>query len=191
MSLLRKLSFILWYWRDPPWDTGITPPEVYAFLETHPPGRALDLGCGTGTNAITLAKHNWQVTGVDFVPAAIRKAKRKAAQAGVRVDFRVGDVTRLKGISGPFDLILDIGCYHGLSERGKADYRLQIFHLLRAGGTFLLYVFFRESPAAPGPGVVEADLEAFSPPLDLIARADGFERKTRPSAWLTFQKPGP
>ena len=63
------------YWRGTtPWDTNITPPEVKEFIAAAPPGKALDLGCGTGTNAITLAQHGWQATGVDFAPKAIRTA---------------------------------------------------------------------------------------------------------------------
>ena len=55
MNFLRRLSFLLWYFRDPPWDTNISPPELLDFINRHPPGRVLDLGCGTGTNVITLA----------------------------------------------------------------------------------------------------------------------------------------
>src|SRR4030066_306033 len=102
MPVLQRLVYQLWYYRKPPWDTGVSPPELLAHIERHPPGRALDLGCGTGTNVITLAQHGWQVTGVDFAWRAIRQAQRKAKRAGVLVDLRVGDVTRLEGGGPPF-----------------------------------------------------------------------------------------
>jgi cyclopropane fatty-acyl-phospholipid synthase-like methyltransferase len=188
MNFFRRLFFSLWYFRRPPWDTNIVPPEVHDFIATHPPGKALDLGCGTGTNAIELAKHNWQVTGVDFAPNAIFSAKQKAKAAQLWVDFRVRDVTKLDGIAGPFDLILDIGCYHNLLPEGMEIYRNNIKRLLRSQGKFLLYAFFREKPDKPGSGLVEADLEAFSPPLTLVSRADGQERGSRPSVWVTFRK---
>jgi cyclopropane fatty-acyl-phospholipid synthase-like methyltransferase len=187
MSFLQKILFTYWYFRDPPWDTNQTPPEVLEFIERNPPGKALDLGCGTGTNSITLAKNEWQVIGVDFVGKAIRTARRKAQRADVAVDFRVADVTKLPGITGPFDLILDIGCYHNLSESGKQDYAQNIFRLLKEGGTFLLYAFFRERVSDSETGVSEADLEVFSTQLELVSRVDGFERETRPSVWLTYQ----
>jgi SAM-dependent methyltransferase len=187
MNFFRRLFFSLWYLRKPPWDTNVVPPEVHEFIAKHPPGKALDLGCGTGTNAVELAKHKWQVTGVDFVPYAISSAKRKAKAACVEVDFRVGDVTKLDGIEGPFDLILDIGCYHNLPPRGMLSYRDNINQLLGPQGNLLLYAFFRDDPAESGTGVVEADLEAFSPPLTLVSRTDGQERESRPSVWMAFQ----
>ncbi len=190
MSILRKIFFYFWYWRQPPWDTEITPPEVHDFLVQNPPGRALDLGCGTGTNAIILAQQGWQVTGVDFVAKPIRAARKKARQAQVEVDFRVGDVTQLSDIEGPFDLILDIGCYHSLSPKGMEAYRSNVTRLLGQGGTFMLYVFFREAASDSGIGVIEADLEAFSPSLKLSNRQNGFERDTLQSAWLTYTKSG-
>jgi cyclopropane fatty-acyl-phospholipid synthase-like methyltransferase len=187
MNFLRKILFTFWYFRNPPWDTNQTPPEVLEFILNNLPGKALDLGCGTGTNAITLAENGWQVTGVDFAPNAIWAAKRKAKAAGAVADFHIGDVIRLDGIEGPFDLILDIGCYHNLSPQEMTNYRENIHRLLGSEGTFMLYTFFREN-ATSGSGVVEADLEAFSPPLTLVSRVDSFERGSRPAAWLTFLK---
>ena len=78
MNFLRRLQFNFWYFRNPPWDSGITPPELFEFIQSHPAGRAIDIGCGTGTNVITLAKIGWQVTGFDFAARAIQLAKRKA-----------------------------------------------------------------------------------------------------------------
>lgn len=182
---LRRLFFNLWYYRSPPWDTGISPPELVAFVESHPPGRALDLGCGTGTNVITLAHHGWEATGVDFAPRAIRIAKRKARQADVDIDLRVADVTKLNDIRGSFDLILDMGCFHSLPPAGKLSYIHNLERLLGPGGTYLMYGFFKESVDA-GPGLVEADLEKLRERLRLVERQDGSERGLCPSAWFRF-----
>jgi len=188
MSFLQKILFTYWYFRKPPWDTNQTPPEVLEFIEQNSPGRALDLGCGTGTNAIRLAGNGWQVIGVDFVRKAIRTAQQKAQHADVVVDFRVGDVTKLTGIVGPFDFILDIGCYHNLSVEGMKTYRHNLNRLLKVGGIFMLYAFFREGDSTSGSGVVAADLEAFSTQLELVSRADGFDRGHRSSVWLKYRK---
>jgi 2-polyprenyl-3-methyl-5-hydroxy-6-metoxy-1,4-benzoquinol methylase len=90
--------------------TPFTPPEVMEFIAQTRPGKALDLGCGTGTNAITLARHGWQVTGVDFSPKAIRQARRKATAEGLKIEFHAADVTDLAMLTGPYDYVLDIGC---------------------------------------------------------------------------------
>ena len=191
MSFLRKLLFTYWYFRKPPWDTNQTPPEVLEFIEQNLPGTALDLGCGTGTNAITLAKNGWRVTGVDFVGKAIRAAQQKARQASVTVDFRVGDVTKLVGIVGPFDFILDIGCYHNLSTEEMEAYRQNIYRLLKVGGVFMVYAFFREEDSTSGSGVIAADLEAFSTQLELVSRTEGFDHGSRTSVWLKYQRREP
>jgi cyclopropane fatty-acyl-phospholipid synthase-like methyltransferase len=188
MDFIRRWKFHFWYYsrQPPPWDTGITPPEVYEFIANHPAGRALDLGCGTGTNVITLAQHGWQVTGVDYAWSAIRFARRKARQAGVAADLLVDSVTRLRGIDGLFDLILDIGCFHNLSPDVRPAYLKQVERLLSPAGTYLLYVHFKLEAADRGHGVVEADLERISERLRLVSRQDGSERGRRASAWLAF-----
>lgn len=188
MNFFRRLFFNLWYLRNPPWNTGVSPPELIEFFENHSPGRALDLGCGTGTNVITLAQHGWQVTGVDFAARAIRIARRRVHDAGVKANLLVNDVTDLRRISGYFDLILDIGCFHGLPSKGKSDYVQNLEKLLAPGGIFLMYGFFRNLTES-GPGLLKTDLEILSSSLELLKRRDGTERRGRPSVWMTFQKP--
>jgi SAM-dependent methyltransferase len=183
------LEFNLAYFRKPPWDTGISPPELIAFIGSHPVGRALDLGCGTGTNALTLARGGWQVTGVDFAPAAIAQAVRKLKGAGLKAEFRVGDVTGLQDLHGPFDLILDIGCFHSLSPVGRSAYRRNLQRLLAPGGVFLMYAFLRPEGRKAGPGIELADLDALAAFLQLVQRQDGKDRGNRPSSWLNWQFP--
>lgn len=185
---MRKLFYFLSYLGHPPWDTGISPPELLEFMSSHSPGCALDLGCGTGTNSITLAKQGWRVNGVDFMPKAIRQARKKALQAGLKIDFRVGDVARLEGLAGKFDLILDIGCYHNLSTQAKRAYHANLLHWLAPGGTFLLYGFLTSTPDQVF-GINEADLAELSNIIPLVSRTDSSDRG-RPSTWLLFQIPG-
>lgn len=190
MYFVRRLWFSIWYLFRPPWDTGVSPPELLEFIRQHPPGRALDLGCGTGTNAITLARHGWEVIGIDFAHLAIREARAKARQAGVKAKFLVGDVTRLEGIEGPCDLILDIGCFHSLSAEGRERYAREIGRLLAPGGTYLMYCMLKPDRASGGPGLVEEDLHLFEPQLQMVHRQNGINRRTRPSAWVTYIRPG-
>ena len=130
------------YWRkQTPWDTQITPPEVMAFLGDASPGRALDLGCGTGTNAITLSKRGWQVTGVDFSPKAIFAARRKAARQNLQIDFYIGSVADLDFISGPFDYALDIGCLFSLNSQDQHAYATGLMRMLPSGASYMLYAW--------------------------------------------------
>jgi 2-polyprenyl-3-methyl-5-hydroxy-6-metoxy-1,4-benzoquinol methylase len=157
------------------------------FIRRHPPGKALDLGCGTGTNAITLAQHGWYVTGIDFAGRAIQTARQKAKEAGLTLDLRVGNVSQPKNVQGSFDLILDIGCFHSLSTEERGSYIRNLKHLLAEDGTFLSYVFFRD-PSEKGPGLIEEDVQALSDHLNLVNRQNGTERGKRPSSWLTYRK---
>lgn len=185
--MLRRWHFNLWYFLRPPWDRGISPPELFEFMEHHAPGRAIDLGCGTGTNVITLAQHGWQVTGVDFAPRAIQMAKKKIKQAGVRANVMVGDVTELNGIDGPFDLALDMGCFHGVPDRPA--YLRQLLRVLAPGGYWLVYTMFRSGPERR-PGLTDDDLKLIgNTDLRLLQRMDGVDRHDRPSAWFLYQRP--
>lgn len=192
MSLLQRLRFNLRYYRHPPWDTGVSPPELLDFIKGYPMGRelgrALALGCGTAANVITLAQHGWQVTGVDFARTAIGMARRKARRAGVEVDLRVGDVTKEGIAGGVYDLVLDMRCFHSLTLEGRAAYARNLGRLMSPGGTFLLYVFVKRGDEVEGGGVPESELTALTEMLELVAWEDGTNRGRRPSAWLTFRK---
>ncbi len=185
MNIFHRLSFFFSYVRRPPWDSGVTPPELLSFLEDRSPGRAIDLGCGTGTNVITLASYGWRATGVDFIPAAIQQARRKARQAGVTADFVVEDVTRLDRFGGPYELVLDIGCFHSLSEKEKIAYIRQVDRLLAPGGIWFLYGFLTEFSA---PGIFPSDIDSIRGLFRMISYKDGFDHGKRASAYFTLQK---
>jgi ubiquinone/menaquinone biosynthesis C-methylase UbiE len=186
--MLRRLIFNFWYLRKPPWDSGISPPELLEFIRTHPAGKAIDLGCGTGTNIITLARAGWQITGVDFAPRAIRMAKAKLKNESIQADLHVGDVTKLDHTKGPFDLALDIGCFHSLVQAGKRDYLAQLDRILAPNGFWLMYGFFNPEPLQSGSGLVETEIDFISSRFTLLSRQNGFDRRGQVSAWFLFQK---
>ncbi len=185
--MLRRINFSFWYFFHPPWDSGISPPELLEFLDHHPAGCAIDLGCGTGTNVITMVEHGWKVTGVDFAPRAVALAKRKMRQAGVQADVFVGDVTNLKGVTGPFDFALDLGCFHGIPDRPA--YLAQLARILAPGGHWLMYGMLKPHREEPRPGLTPSDLDLIEPSgFHLVNRKDGWDVRSRPSAWFLFQR---
>lgn len=184
--MFRRLTFNFMYWFGKPrWDTNITPPELVNLIEKQntKPGRALDLGCGTGTNAIYLAQHGWESVGVDFVGKAINTAKGKAKKADVNVEFFQGDVTQLDFLNPPFDLILDIGCFHSIATDRRSAYINSARRLLTSGGIFLCYAF---KP--------EARLGGLAPEEMIKVFQDGFVNtkiehgEGMPSAWYWFKR---
>jgi SAM-dependent methyltransferase len=134
------------------WERELPPPDLVQLVEGgSAPGRALDLGCGTGTDSIYLARHGWEVTGVDMVPKALAIAQRRAAVAGVRPHFVEGDVTRLQdfGIDGGYDVLFDFGCFHTLPSDRRDAYVESVTAAAAPGATFLLFGFKRPPRMAP------------------------------------------
>jgi cyclopropane fatty-acyl-phospholipid synthase-like methyltransferase len=187
-NLFRRLFFQYMYFRQPPWDTGISPPELLEFIQTHAAGKAIDIGCGTGTNVITLAKAGWDVTGVDFATHAIKLAKQKIKQSGVYAELSVNDATKLSGITGPFDFALDLGCFHGISKDGRIKYLDQLDRILAPNGFWLLYAFLNPGTPRSGHGLDEVDISLISSRFPLVSRRDGFDKPERQSAWFLYQK---
>ncbi|MFN8412520.1 MAG: class I SAM-dependent methyltransferase [Anaerolineales bacterium] len=186
MNLIDRLRFNLFYFGKAPWDTGISPPELLEFIQTHPTGRAIDIGCGTGTNIITLAKSGWQTTGFDFAPRAIQIAKQKLKKENIQASAFVDDASKMKNVKGTFDLALDMGCFHGI--KNKADYLTQLSKILAPNGFWLMYGFFKQDPLLSGPGLVDSDIDMITTQgFTLISRRDGFDRHERTSAWFLYQ----
>lgn len=190
LSLVPERWKFEWlYWRKrTPWDTQITPPEVWEFIARRPPGRALDLGCGTGTNAMTLARHGWQVTGVDFARRAIWLARRKAAAAGLSIDFRVADVADLRMLDGPYDYALDIGCLFGLRAADRMRYAKELVRLVRPGGDYMLYAWLPRPWKGRLCGISSEEVDSL---LEDHFERDRFvvgEEKGFPSAWYWYRR---
>jgi cyclopropane fatty-acyl-phospholipid synthase-like methyltransferase len=157
-----------------PWDDETPPPELAGLVqgdEALPPARALDLGCGTGTDAVFLARHGWKVTGVDSVARPLQAARRRAQEAGVEVAWVQGSVAALDtlGLEGPFHLVHDVGCFHGLSDDERNGYARAVTALSAKSATMLLFAF---QPGRRGPaprGVSREELqERFDPQWELV-----------------------
>lgn len=193
--MLRRLFFSWLYLSRPPWDSGIPAPELVRVVGARPPGRALDLGCGTGTNVRYLAEHGWRATGVDFVPRAIDQARAKTRALADQVTLLVGDVTQLERLAlpGPYDLALDMGCFHSLDDAGRARYAAGLRHWLKPGGLLMLYAF--QPPAGGGARPQRAGQPAELTREQVVAvLRDGFaltgyeQGQGRPSAWYYFER---
>ena len=187
-NFLRRLKFNFSYLtKKAPWDSGISPPELYDFIANHPAGHAIDIGCGTGTNLITLANAGWQVQGFDFASRAVQIARQKLQKAGITTaSVFVDDATQMKNVTPPFNLALDLCCFHGIEN--KADYLTQLTRILTPAGFWLMYGFFKSASAQPGPGLVEPDLDLIQRHnLTLLSRKNGWDKRERPSAWFLWQ----
>jgi SAM-dependent methyltransferase len=146
-----------------PWDTGQVPPELTGLIEGSdalPAGRALDVGCGTGTQAVYLASMGWQVTAIDAVPRPLARARARAAAAGVTVDWILADVARIGRLElePGFTLVFDRGCFHGLDDEQRAAYSATVTELAGPGATLLMMAFApNRVPIGPA-GVEQSEL---------------------------------
>jgi SAM-dependent methyltransferase len=159
-----------------PWEIDPDPPELTAWLESRqgPPGRALDLGCGTGRQTLLLARRGWRVVGIDFVPAAIEQARRRLDRAGAEGRLIVGDVRQLGelDLGDRFDLVLDLKCLHGLPPRDRLRYAGGVASACQSRGWCLLFGLtpnrMRGLLGAPG-GVSRAEVERlFDPDFEFV-----------------------
>lgn len=148
--------------RMPGWDTGRVAPELKKLVEQESTktGRAVVLGCGTGTNAIYLATKGFDVTGVDVAPSALIHAERKAREAGVTVRWIVADVLALPAME-PVDLIFDRGCYHHVRKYNAAGYVKSIRGISRSGTRLLLLAgSVKEERRAGPPKIKEEEIRS-------------------------------
>ena len=145
---MNRFDFFYWLGQTP-WDTNITPPEIVALIEGGdgvpriPAGRAIDLGCGTGTNVIYLVRHGFAAVGVDFSAPAIERARNKAQAAQIKADFYKANLLDTPNFPAPglFDFAMDIGVMHGFDEAGRAQYAATLNRIVRPGGYHYTFGF--------------------------------------------------
>jgi ubiquinone/menaquinone biosynthesis C-methylase UbiE len=157
-----------------------------------PAGSALDLGCGTGDSSIYLAQHGWKVTGIDFVPKALDKARAKAGAAGLSINFVQADVTHLSqaGIGANFPLIVDNGCLHNMSDNDRDAYVREV-SAVAAPDARLLIVAFLPGGRFGVRGVEPAEMERrFASTWTLLSTGQEREldQEQTPARYYLFQR---
>lgn len=183
---------------DTPWDTGQPDAHLVNFLHANPieRGRALDVGCGTGTNSLWLAGQGFTVLGIDIAAAGIEKARAKLAGADLDCRFIQTDFLNDSISDGPFDLVFDRGCFHVFDESAdRARFARHVASLLKPEGRWLSLIGSTEGPAREfGPprrsardvmNVIEPELEI----LEFRHIAFGADLPTPAAAWLCVSRP--
>jgi SAM-dependent methyltransferase len=139
------------------------------------PGRALEVGCGTGTNAIYLAQHGFEVVGVDISPLAVESAR---AKAHTRCRFETLDFLNQTPPGGPFQFVSDCGCFHTFDDdRERARFAQNVAALLVDGGVWLSLIGStegapRENAGPPRRNAREV-INAIEPFLEIVQFRSG------------------
>jgi len=139
-----------------PWDTGRPSSELQRVLMQNAiqPCRALEIGCGTGTNSVWLAEQGFEVTGIDLAQLAVEQAEKRARAAAVKAHFVVADVLNLPDLGGPFGFFFDRGCYHAVRRSAPNEYAGAVARQLASGARGLILAGNAREPHEPGPPVV-------------------------------------
>ncbi|MBI2583059.1 MAG: class I SAM-dependent methyltransferase [Candidatus Aenigmarchaeota archaeon] len=144
------------YEARPPWDIGRPQPEFVA-IAGEIKGKVLDVGCGTGENALFLAQRGHEVWGIDAVPKAIQAAKKKAAGQKLNVKFLVHDALSLQKLGKIFDSIIDSGLFHVFSDSERSVFVKSLYSAMRKGGTYFMLCFSEHEPGEQGPRRIRKD----------------------------------
>ena len=157
-DLMYRLGFAPWERRnvEQTWKPLLEGPNALAH------GRALDVGCGSGRDAVYLAKRGWQVTGVDFADTGLKAARQRAQQEGVEVQWVKGDVAELGalGLVSGYDLLYDFGCLHLLPDAGRRGLARGLGDLAGGAATLLIGAFMAGRRILLPRGIDEAELVA-------------------------------
>jgi SAM-dependent methyltransferase len=121
------------------------------------PCRALELGCGTGTNSIWLAQQGFKVVGVDISSTAIDLAKKRPAGGGVAVTFMAADILKLEDLRPDFRFFFDRGCYHVVRKIDVRRYMETVVSWTLPGAIGLILAGNAKEPMDPGPPVVSEE----------------------------------
>jgi SAM-dependent methyltransferase len=178
-----------------PWDAGVPEPMLIQLVESGalPAGRALDVGCGTGTNAIWLAQHGYEVVGVDVAPLAIEKARAKLPLE-LSCRFASLDFLTDKPDGGPFQVVFDRGCFHVFDEPAdRAKFAAQVAAVLAPDGMWLSLIGSKEGPPremGPPRRSLRDVADAIEPCLEILSvRSAEFRDLSVPAmAWICLSR---
>jgi SAM-dependent methyltransferase len=143
----------------PSWETGDPSGELVRVLDEGvvPPGRTLEVGCGTGADSVYLTHRGFEVTAVDSSPMAVERARARAKLAGVPVCFVLADVFEFVRTAEPFDFVYDAGFYHFIRRRELGRYLDLLWRTTRPGSFYLALVGSTGEEAEGGPPQVSED----------------------------------
>jgi SAM-dependent methyltransferase len=154
----RPEDFDLLYEQRPPWEIGRPQPALLVLAEAgaiH--GRVLDVGCGTGEHALLAASLGLEATGIDVAPAAIERARQKAAQRGLDARFVVGSVLDLSSLGQLFDTVIDSGLFHVLEDDDRSAFVDGLRAVVPPSGRYFLLCFSDRQPGVLGPRRITQD----------------------------------
>jgi SAM-dependent methyltransferase len=149
-SSVDRAKFEEFYDGKAPWDIG-RPQRVFLAIADRVTGPVLDAGCGTGEHALFFAARGHQVTGIDFVEEALRRARSKADERGLAVEFLLKDATALGDWGRRFATVIDCGLFHCFSDDDRPRYVRGLANVLRPGGQLFLLCFSGQEPGTEGP----------------------------------------
>jgi SAM-dependent methyltransferase len=136
----------------PRWEIGRPQADVVRLADRGGfKGKVLDIGCGSGENSLFLAGRGLEVLGVDRVPAAVERARQKAAARQSTAVFEVADALNLAALGQKFDTVLDSGLFHVFSDEDRARYVKGLAAVVKGGGALHVLCFSTEEPGTDGP----------------------------------------
>jgi len=144
-------------WEDayktvPPWDVGHPQPAFVELVRAGElnRGKALDIGCGTGENALFLAGSGFSVLGVDLSSRAIAAARSKAVERKLKADFREGNALSLDFKDTSFDNVIDSGLFHTFPDNDRPRFAREIARVLASEGKYFMLCFSEKEPTSWG-----------------------------------------
>jgi SAM-dependent methyltransferase len=177
---------------DTPWDIGRPDFNLVEVVTQRPVAscKALEIGCGTGDNAIWLARNGFEVTGTDTSDVALAQAREKAAKANVACNFVLVDFLRDRIAGAPFGFAFDRGCFHSFdSQDDRRRFTQNVAaHLEEAGLWLTLVGNADEQRQGPGPPQRKAAdiilaVESYFEVLSLSSSYFGSNHPHPPRAW--------
>jgi cyclopropane fatty-acyl-phospholipid synthase-like methyltransferase len=171
---------------DAPWDIGRPQAEIVALAEAGLiVGSVLDIGCGTGENALYLAGRGHAVFGLDGSATGIERARLKAAERGQPVQFHVWDALELGRLRKSFETVIDVGLFHVFAKEQHRRYAESLAEVTAPGSDLFILCWSTEEPPGPGPRRID-EYEIRDAFRSLFATMEvkpaGFERVGLPPA---------